>query len=133
MCQLKKLYIQSYKMKKIIIVEDVEEQLKCIYNYLTTLYPNLEFYIAKNGLEAYNIIKKLNIEIIFTDIKIPKMNGLQLIKKVKEEINENIKTIVTSGDIRLEEIIPLNIDLVLHKPFSFDRLKEGLDILINDD
>ncbi len=120
-------------MKKIIIVEDVEEQLKCIYNYLTTLYPNLEFYIAKNGLEAYNIIKKLNIEIIFTDIKIPKMNGLQLIKKVKEEINENIKTIVTSGDIRLEEIIPLNIDLVLHKPFSFDRLKEGLDILINDD
>ena len=40
--------------------------------------------LAKDGLEALNIIKKENIDIVITDLKMPKMDGNVLIKNLKE-------------------------------------------------
>ena len=40
--------------------------------------------LAKDGLEALNIIKKENIDIVITDLKMPKMDGNTLIKNLKE-------------------------------------------------
>jgi two-component system response regulator YesN len=51
---------------------------------------------AASGLEAYEIVSKEAIDIIITDIKMPGMNGLQLISKLKEEKPE-LQFIVLSG------------------------------------
>src|SRR5690554_3629354 len=51
---------------------------------------------AANGEEAYEIIKKEALDIVISDIKMPGMNGLQLIAKVKEE-QPAVEFVVLSG------------------------------------
>ncbi len=51
---------------------------------------------AASGLEAYEIISKEALDIVITDIKMPGMNGLELISKLKEE-KPDIQFIVLSG------------------------------------
>ncbi|HOJ10449.1 MAG TPA: response regulator [Clostridiales bacterium] len=51
---------------------------------------------AYNGIEAYNEITSLKPDIVFTDIRMPGINGLELIKKVREE-NINTCFVVISG------------------------------------
>lgn len=52
--------------------------------------------LAKDGIEAFNIIKQDNIDIVITDLKMPKMDGNELIKNLKE-INFKGKIIVLSN------------------------------------
>jgi YesN/AraC family two-component response regulator len=51
---------------------------------------------AKNGLEAYEFIKGNPPDIVITDIKMPDMDGLELISRIREE-NEDIHFIILSG------------------------------------
>ena len=41
--------------------------------------------LAKDGIEALNIIEKENIDVVITDLKMPKMDGNTLIKNLKEK------------------------------------------------
>lgn len=52
--------------------------------------------IAKNGLEAMDIIRRMQPEIVITDLKMPGMNGLELIKETRREWPD-IQFIILSG------------------------------------
>lgn len=52
---------------------------------------------ADNGTDAFELAKVFNPELIITDIKMPEMDGLELIKKCKEDSNINSKYIILSG------------------------------------
>ena len=51
---------------------------------------------CKNGLEAYEIIENQKIDVVFTDIRMPKMDGISLIKKI-QSCNHTPKIVVISG------------------------------------
>ncbi len=51
---------------------------------------------ACNGEEAFHVFKENSIDIILTDIKMPKMNGIELIRKIKE-VDNKTHIIVISG------------------------------------
>ena len=51
---------------------------------------------AYDGIQALDILEKTRIDILLTDIKMPNLNGLELIKKIKH-LYTNIKTIILSG------------------------------------
>ena len=51
---------------------------------------------AKNGIEAYEFLSQNQPEIVISDIKMPGMNGLELVKKVYENFPE-IRFILLSG------------------------------------
>ena len=89
----------------ILLVED-EENLRNIFAKILLLYVR-EIYTACDGEEAFAIYKSKHPDIIITDIKMPKLNGLELIKKIRHE-NLDIPIIVTSAytdqDFLLESI-----------------------------
>ena len=89
----------------ILLAED-EENVRESFKKVLLLYVN-EVYTAKNGEEALEIYNKYHPNIIITDIKMPKLNGLELIKKIREK-NHEIPIIVTSAytdqDFLLESI-----------------------------
>lgn len=62
--------------------------------------------IARNGLDALEIIPKLNPDIITLDVEMPKLNGIETLKKIKE--NFNIPVIMLSShsgsDITIEAL-----------------------------
>lgn len=83
---------------------------------------------ASNGVEALELIKSLGADILITDIKMPKMSGLELIQRVKK-IAPNTRFIVLSGydDFEyLKESIKLGIENYLLKPVNCEELEETI-------
>jgi len=76
-------------MSKILIVEDEESIRRVLVKILSEEDKSHEIYEAEDGLIALNKIKKENFDLVLCDIKMPKMDGvevLEAIKKVKPEI-----------------------------------------------
>lgn len=86
---------------------------------------------ALNGQEAYEKIKTLKPDILFTDIKMPVETGLSLIKRLKEE-NNPVRTVILSGYREFEyarQSLKLGVDEYLLKPVSIEDLSYTLDSL----
>ena len=107
------------KMFKLFIVDDEIDLIEGI----KTLIPwrNYDIEIcgeANNGLAAFELIKDLKPDILIADIRMPKMNGLELLRNLKTE-NINIKSIILSGYSDFDyakQAINLNIIEYLLKP-----------------
>lgn len=85
---------------------------------------------AKNGEEGVSFFKssQKKIDLILTDIKMPKLNGLEMIKKIRE-INEDIPVIITTAHQEtafLMQSIELNISAYVLKPIDIYKLQENL-------
>lgn len=84
-------------MKKILIVDDekfIRNGISAIL--LNSFGENIDVQLAKNGKEALEIIKINNFDLIITDINMPFINGIDLIKEIRK-FNESINIIVISG------------------------------------
>ncbi len=84
---------------------------------------------ASNGLEALDILGNNAIDIMVTDVQMPKMNGIELIKEIKKR-NYQLKIVVISGFAEFEyaqESIKLNVSDYLLKPFASRKL---LDLVL---
>ena len=84
----------------ILVVDDEEDIRYALDIYLTQLgYKVLK---AENGEEAINLFKVFGPSIILTDIKMPGMDGIELLRKVKKENPETEVIMITGhGDMEL--------------------------------
>jgi len=110
-------------IEKILIVDD--EPL--IRNFLkeSLLRLNKQVFEAQNGLEAIKELKNQDFDLIITDIKMPKKNGIDVLKFVKQK-NRSTPVIVISAFAKIDAAIEaLNFGAFnyLVKPFSFNTLK----------
>ena len=85
---------------------------------------------AKNGQEGLSIFNSLNkkIDLILTDIKMPKLDGLGMIKKIRE-IDKEIPVIITTAHQEtnfLMQSIELDISAYVLKPIDIYKLEESL-------
>lgn len=83
---------------------------------------------ASNGQQALEFMKHNNVDILITDIKMPKMNGLELISKAKD-VNPDCKYLILSGynDFEyLKEAIKLGLENYLTKPVNIEELTATL-------
>jgi DNA-binding NtrC family response regulator len=80
--------------------------------------------IAASGLEALEKLEMIPFDILFLDIKMPQMDGLEVLKKVKVEYPDTIVIIITAyGSIESAvEAMKLGAKDYLLKPFKPDQL-----------
>lgn len=107
----------------LLLVEDNEE----IRNYISLLLGELyHIYTAKNGIEALKITKNKTIDFIISDVIMPKMDGFEFCKHIKNNIEtSHIPFIIISAKTAPEDKIKghqLGIDAYLFKPFDKDEL-----------
>ena len=103
--------------KHVLIVEDDNDILELLKLYLES--SNFLVYVAHDGIEALELLEKEEINIIIADIMMPKMNGYELIKKVRT--NSKIPIIITSAkNMDSDKILGLDIgaDAYITKPFN---------------
>lgn len=84
-----------------------------------------EVYLASNGEEGLKIALEKDIDIIVTDILMPVMNGIEMLKKLKNEHNRTIPTIITTAFTETEylmEAIALKVDGFIMKPINVKDL-----------
>lgn len=121
-------------MQKILVIEDNIFQSKQIINYISQNNENLKIYcIAYTYNEAINIIKKESVDIIILDLKLPDINGVEIIKYIeKNKLNRYIKSIlVISGDSYLCSLIYDSpyVFSVIKKPYSLSTIQENLSMI----
>lgn len=96
----------------IIIADDVEDNRKLLSGLLKE--QELKVYEAENGLEVLHLLDSIRPDLIITDIKMPEMDGFELIKEIRKiPTLKNVPVIATSASI-------LQLDKVKNKKHNFD-------------
>jgi CheY-like chemotaxis protein len=112
------------KLKKVLTIDDDIGSLKILELILKKYDSSLEIIKANNGLEALEILEKINVDLILTDHIMPIMSGVQFAEKFKETQNKACPIILISG---LENIEKLDLfEAVLKKPMQINILKDLL-------
>ncbi len=117
----------------ILIVDDVKENR----NVLKYFLENLGFTItqSENGLEAIKLAQKHPFDIIFMDIQMPIMNGVEATQALRSDLNlRDIKIIGISAsvyDYSPEKIKEMQFDDFLLKPFQVEEIISSIDKLIS--
>ena len=117
----------------IYVVDDSKLMLNIYTKKLNQLgYEPVLFQYPAEAIEAATEKKP---DILITDLNMPEINGLQLTEKIREKYPSKqlpIMMITTQSDVEDEEVArKAGIDIVLHKPFSDDDLKENIEKLTN--
>lgn len=113
--------IAKLKSIKILFVEDEEDLCNIISDTLSKL--DINFKTAQNGEIALSKFQQEgDFDLIVTDINMPVMNGLELIKNIREEENSQIPIVIMSAHTEPEYIKnaeELGVKNYLLKPFDF--------------
>lgn len=113
---------EAFKNINILYVEDDENIRKNAMSYFKRLFA--EVYEAKDAFEALELVKEKKPHIIITDIKMPKMSGLELVKKIRcfdDKTQIIILTAFTDTNYLLEAV-ELGLVKYLVKPIRHDKL-----------
>ena len=120
--------------KKILLIDDIQEFRALVKIFLSSRY---EVITARDGLEALSMLENgLIPDVIVTDLMMPRLDGYQLISKLKEiEPYKHIPVIVLSNVDKKtdkEELTRKGIYGYLNKPFSPDELRDSLNQMLNN-
>jgi len=123
--------------QKLLIVDDEAHIRMLLEQTLEELEDEgVEFYSAQNGEEAFEIIKTQKPQLVFLDVMMPKMNGMEVCRKVKKELelNEVFIVLLTAKGQELDRQKGQEVgaDLYMTKPFDpeviLDKAKEILGL-----
>ena len=112
---------------KVLIADDEEVILELLEQIMSSI--GVVPLKAVNGAEAFEIFLKERPRIIFSDIYMPKKNGLMLLKEVKE-IDKNVKVILITGYDHYKQVVDnleTKPDGFIKKPFE---IKEIIQVLL---
>ncbi|MCT7909728.1 response regulator [Arcobacter lacus] len=121
----------EFKNIKVLFVEDEENIRVNAISYLKRLFE--EVYEAKDAFEAFEIINSKKPHIIITDINMPKINGLEMIRKIREN-DIYTKIIVLSAHTKTDyllEAIELKLEKYLVKPIRHETIFPILSDCVN--
>ncbi|RAP76812.1 response regulator [Paenibacillus montanisoli] len=122
-------------MFDVLIVDDIPSQVDSI----AATIPKDELrigriYKAYSGEEALAIFREHPVQIIISDIRMPEMSGIELIREIRKT-NGRVKIIVLSGYADFEyaqSIVPYNTSGYLMKPVNPEQLRSMLGNLIDE-
>ncbi|MBN2796405.1 MAG: response regulator [Clostridia bacterium] len=118
-------------MKRILIVDDSPMIHKILKNVLTELGHDV-CGAGKNGQEAIDLYDSLDPDLVFMDITMPVMDGLEAVKHIKDKHNNaKIVMLTAMGDDEIRaEANALGVDLFLKKPFNLEKISEVFQKLV---
>ena len=122
---------QKCKNLSILYVED-EEQVKIQTAKTLSIYFD-NIILAANGKEALEKLKNTKVDLIFTDINMPIMDGLLMIETIrKTDINTPIVVFSAYDNTNyLLKTIEYGIDGYILKPFKFEQLQKVIEKILN--
>lgn len=113
-------------MAKILIIEDEKSIRNVLCNILREEEENYQVEEAENGLEGFDKISKNTYDLVLCDIKMPKMDGVELLEKVME-IQPDTTMVMISGHGDIETAV----DCIKKGAFDYISKPPDLNRLIN--
>ena len=122
----------------IVIADDSRTARFLIRQYLEMAgFYQAEFLEAENGREALQVLKENQADILFTDYKMPEMDGLDLLRRVKASplLHDLPVVVITSfaNQAKIDELSENGAFAVLQKPLSLAKLHETMKPFLNNE
>ncbi|WP_042167530.1 response regulator transcription factor [Paenibacillus gorillae] len=116
-------------MYRVFVVDDEPFIIEGLYDIIDWSAYGLEIVgSAENGRDALEALKGLSVDILLTDISMPVMDGLTLIRSARQ-VHPELKVIILSGYNEFDYIksgLKLGVENYLLKPINIDELQETL-------
>lgn len=106
-------------MAKIIIIDDDESTRETLTTYLSEL--NFETYSADCGRKGIEMVKKINPDLVISDVNMPDISGMDVLEQVKEFDNLIQVIIITAFD-------DMNTTIQAMQKGAYDYLEKPVDI-----
>lgn len=117
----------------VLVVEDDEEIRGYLVSELSLLYKVVE---SRNGREGYETILAKHPDLVISDVVMPEMDGINLCRKVKQNVNINhIPIILLTAKSDTEDRhqgLDFGADAYLFKPFNLDDLTHQISNIIRN-
>lgn len=120
---------------KVLIVEDHTALLEGIINYIEDNINNVDLYSTSDGEKALRMIVNQKFDVVMTDLNLPGLNGIDLIKEIKGR-KLNLKIIVLTmyyNSNIINNLKELNINAFLTKNVSLSEIKEAFTAINNNE
>mgnify|MGYP000863092247 CR=1 FL=1 len=115
------------RKENILIVDDDYDMLELVQRNLKMF--DFHVYKASSVIEAIEILKSSTVDLVITDLQMPGINGLELIKFTQEHFPEIPKLVVTgypSVDSAVTSVKSGALDYLV-KPFKSEELKDAIE------
>jgi two-component system, OmpR family, response regulator VicR len=118
---------------KVLVVDDEKDVVETLKNRL--MREGYDVVVAFDGEEALAKVKETNPDIILLDLMMPKLNGFEVLKQVRENFKDKWRPIIIiSASNELEAVkksYNLEADHYLSKPATMDNVLRGIRIMIS--
>jgi len=120
------------RKENILIVDDDVNILELLQRHLQSW--NYHVFKAMSVKEAVTILRDSQIDLLITDLKMPELDGSELIKFVSEHYPKLQKLVVTGYPSVQDSLVAIKSGVVdyLTKPFTKDELKSAIDKSISN-
>ena len=112
-----------------LVVDDVEENRDILKNMLSEIGVSVRE--ACDGVEAWQEIEDRTPDILFSDIRMPRMNGMELAQKIRAEYRGRpfTRVAITASTLRhqTQHVLDAGFDAFLSKPFRFHEVYHCLE------
>ncbi|MGE5409319.1 MAG: sigma-54-dependent transcriptional regulator [Clostridiales bacterium] len=110
-------------MEKILIIDDDESIRKTITNYLKR--QGYEVLSAPDGIKGFETAEKEQIDLVISDIRMPGLNGLEVLEKVKAMDSHIQVILITAHDDMQSTVMAMQKGAYdyIEKPLEIERLK----------
>lgn len=123
--------IKSEKKISILVVDDEKSILKLARRLV--LHEGYDCLVASNGLEAISVMEETVVDVVITDVAMPKMGGIELTKQIKENFSADV--IMMTGyfkDLSYENAVTQGATDFIQKPFSTKEFQIRLKRVIKE-
>ena len=118
--------------KKVVIVDDDESIRKTFFLILSSDY---DVYLAKNAEEALKRYENTNVDLIIADLKLPHLNGLDMITKFRKSGYGGEVILISAFPDLLDPdtLSRLDIGHIFVKPLDLDALNQSIARLLSSE
>ena len=131
--QVPAFFISSLKKDRILVVEDNPVTRELLEDIVFSSGYMVK--TAKDGHEAVNLIEAQKFNLVFLDLRLPGISGIEILKKIKE-VAPGVPVVVIAGypeDLLSAKKGAIWPEMVISKPFKISQIKEALTLIKNKD
>jgi CheY-like chemotaxis protein len=91
-------------------------------------------FCAKHGAEALKILGENEIDLVISDVRMPVMDGIALVKQINKAGTRRQHVILITGfsDVSLDQAHDLGVDAIIEKPIDREELLDAMERSLTD-
>lgn len=120
---------ETFPLAKVLIVDDDVLNRRLMKVLLT--HEGYQVHVASNGLEAFDAIKYQHFDIVFMDLRMPVMDGLEASRRIREWEEGGKHTFIVALTASYlpdegQKMFEAGIDNYISKPFQMEHIQRML-------